>query len=771
VKKVLLLFMLFGLTTVFAVPGATAGGGAEQAIVMYTDSGLALVNDAETYIDEDKGVQPIVENGRTLVPVRFVAENLNMDVSYDADGGRVTLSGGGVVISFVIGGNTMTVNGAELPIDAEDASIAAKTVNDRTLLPLRALAEAVGKRVFYDRGLIIISDTENIYDPETDKAALDGLIRRVNVLPTVGSEAYLEELTGYHFSADQPSWADGGSVAYGPGIPPSAAPSTGFGGAADAAREAMPAPAYVPVPAPSDAGGYSETNTQVAGVDEADLVKTDGTYLYQVTPRSVVITKINPASEMRVVSVIPRDDARVSAVPLEVYVDGGKLAVIGRIRRAAEPIVHDSANLAAPGGRRAPGGTFVRCAVYDISDQAAPALERTFEVEGEYISSRKIDDIIYLISRKPLYHGYEGDPYAALYTDNGGDFRVGLDRIRYFPGFTSPGYLVISSVDVTRPDRAATVETLLGGGETVYASRGHLYVAVGSGGAWGKTDIYKFSLDDGDVTYLKKGTVEGSVLNQFSMDEYNGYFRVVTTERGDRNHLFVLDGAMDRRGVINGIAPGERIYSARFAGDRGYMVTFRQLDPLFAIDLSDPDAPRILGQLKIPGYSDYIHPIDENHLIGFGKDATNEGLYQGMKMAMFDVTDPEKPTQKFAEVIGGRGTESALLQNHRALLYAPELSMLAFPVTVREDNNYGQLTFSGAYVYRFDTEDGFALKGKISQLTEEDLLKLGNYVEYDREILRILYAGGSLITASNAKVQANALDTFVYQNSVDVTEY
>jgi len=198
---------------------------------------------------------------------------------------------------------------------------------------------------------------------------------------------------------------------------------------------------------------------------------------------------------------------------------------------------------------------------------------------------------------------------------------------------------------------------------------------------------------------------------------------------------------------------------------------------LFVMDLSDAYNPKILGNLKIPGYSDYIHPVDENHLIGFGKDATNDGLYQGMKMAMFDVSDVENPKQKFMEIIGDRGTESALLQNHKALLYAPEKNLLAFPVTVREvtendqyQNAYGQLTFSGAYVYNFDTENGFKLKGKITHLSKEEMLKLGNYVDYNNEISRILYAGDSLITTSNSEIQAHSIDKVEYQNGIVIPE-
>jgi len=270
-------------------------------------------------------------------------------------------------------------------------------------------------------------------------------------------------------------------------------------------------------------------------------------------------------------------------------------------------------------------------------------------------------------------------------------------------------------------------------------------------------------------------------LNQFSMDENDGYFRIATTtgsmtgtgESQSKNHMFVLNSDLEVVGKIEDIAPGESIYSVRYMGDRAYMVTFRKVDPLFVIDLAEPQNPQILGKLKIPGYSDYLHPYDENHIIGFGKDAAvvnnEEGswgwadednlaaYYQGMKIAMFDVTDPNNPIEMWKEEIGDRGTESELLHNHKALLFSKEKNLLAFPIsvaTVDEKNakawSYGETTFVGAYVYEITLENGFVLKAKLSELSNEDWKKMGSYYwRGDKDIDRLIYIGDVLYTISD----------------------
>ena len=220
------------------------------------------------------------------------------------------------------------------------------------------------------------------------------------------------------------------------------------------------------------------------------------------------------------------------------------------------------------------------------------------------------------------------------------------------------------------------------------------------------------------------------------------------------------------------------------------MVTFKKVDPLFVIDLKDPENPTILGALKIPGYSDYLHPYDENHIIGFGKDTielSNEdrggigdttAYYQGMKIALFDVTDVNNPKEKFKEIIGDRGTESELLNNHKALLFSKEKELMAFPVTVMEvkgGNNvvsgntpaYGSFTFQGAYVYNINLEEGFKLRAKISHISEEEYKKSGDrWYRSNMNVERIIYVGDDIHTISKGMIKANSINDMKEKGSL-----
>ncbi len=279
------------------------------------------------------------------------------------------------------------------------------------------------------------------------------------------------------------------------------------------------------------------------------------------------------------------------------------------------------------------------------------------------------------------------------------------------------------------------------------------------------------------------------------MDEYNGNFRIATTISGYSNNkdtstsnIYILNKDLNITGSVEGIAPGESIYSVRFLGNRAYLVTFRHVDPLFVIDLTDEQNPKILGQLKIPGYSDYLHPYDENHIIGIGKDVdasidadkvhTEGAVYytaiQGVKISLFDVSDVENPIEMSKVIIGDRGTESLATSDHKAFLFDKEKNLLVIPMVVAElqtgqtKSDQGQFTFSGAYVYKLTLENGFELKGKITHNEDNESFKKSGYYYSggSSDIRRSLYLDDVLYTISNKMIKANDLNTIDEINKI-----
>lgn len=565
---------------------------------------------------------------------------------------------------------------------------------------------------------------------------------------------------------------------------------------------------------------YSTTNVQVQGVDEADLVKTDGRYIYQVNGANLVIVDAQEPERMKVSSRITFKEGQF--MPLEMYVDQDALILIGHTPMPLgipKPVIQDSMNSKGQKIRPMPGyyaGSTVHVKVYDIKDRSSVKLEREIKIEGSYLSSRKIKDSFYLVTNQPIPYyimeNKESEVPAPRYLDTllGEEIQTAdFEDIRYFPNAVEPNYITLLGLNLKTFKEKANIDTYLGQGENIYASSKNLYIAVNryeveqpldtlqnqAEGTAGfqkilpkdtyNTEVYKFGLKDGEFQYTAKGKISGRILNQFSMDEYEEHFRIATTtgemwrsdEWTSKNNVYILDGQMKTVGSLEGIAPGERIYSMRFMGKKGYMVTFRETDPFFVLDLKEPKAPKILGYLKIPGYSDYLHPYDENHIIGFGKEvieAKGAALQAGMKIAVFDVRDVSKPIEKFKTVIGDRGTESPLLRDHKALLFSKEKKLMAFPVTVIENKkvqqdpwSWGEFTFQGAYVYQLDMEKGLSLRDRITHLTPEDYMKAGqHWYESNLNIQRILYIGDTLYTLSNEKIMAHDLKTLELKGSL-----
>jgi inhibitor of cysteine peptidase len=574
---------------------------------------------------------------------------------------------------------------------------------------------------------------------------------------------------------------------------------------------------------------FSSTNVQVAGVDEADVIKNDGKYIYQVKNQQVIISEAYPAQNMKVINTLKFDK---EFTPSQLYVDEKYLVVIGNKYYPLPdpgpepmPLVKESSSkiaLMPPLFRREEA---VKAIVFDISDKNDINQIREVELEGSYISSRKIGSALYLVANKYINFYYIMEQKTGLFTPSykdsavEGDFvNVPYSSIAYFPKTIEPNYMMIGALNLDQPEQKMELSTYLGSSQNVYASGQNLYVVVTQYENIAEppqrdvgvssimpirmpdftTGVFKFSLENGKTKYAGQGSVPGTVLNQFSMDEYDGYFRIATTKGqswmfGDntsKNNVYILDKEMKIAGKLEDLAPGERIYSVRFMGERGYMVTFKNVDPLFVIDLKDPKNPQVLGELKIPGYSDYLHPYDENHIIGFGKETielsnpynpTGEktAYYLGMKIALFDVTDVNNPVEMYKQVIGDRGTDSELLRNHKALLFAKNKNLLAFPVSVAEVKNsrpdpygmpqYGETVFQGAYVYNLDLQNGFVLKGKITHINGQ----IDNYYDWygsGKNIERIIYIGDTLYTVSKSALKANDLTDLKEINTLSIPD-
>jgi uncharacterized secreted protein with C-terminal beta-propeller domain len=434
-------------------------------------------------------------------------------------------------------------------------------------------------------------------------------------------------------------------------------------------------------------------------------------------------------------------------------------------------------------------GVNVLANVYDISNKTNPVLTRTVSFNGTLVDSRMIGDYVYLVVNQ----------IAATYTNNVTNLDVLMPQIEVdnTPNVIQPTaveylslpdvayyFTTIIAINGANDAQQPTYETLLTGATaSIYVSLNNMYLTIPDTTVWGtptsssldsqETIICRAALDNEKVTFEAQGNVPGYVLNQYSMDEYNGYFRVATT-RGwgseSINYLTVLDMNLNIVGSISNIAPGERIYSARFIEDRCYLDTFLQVDPFYVIDLSIPSNPKILGSLNITGFSGYLHPYDENHIIGVGENATaiaEDGgayaLFQGVQLSLFDVSNVSNPIRVANYSIGDRGSDALVLQDHEAFLFDAAKNLLVIPVSVALVNqteyssaipsySYGDLVFQGAYVFNVSLTTGFVLRGSVTHIENSSQLWNTNYY-----VTRALYIGNMLYTVSNAEVKINNL--------------
>jgi inhibitor of cysteine peptidase len=527
----------------------------------------------------------------------------------------------------------------------------------------------------------------------------------------------------------------------------------------------------------ADGGDYSGTNIQVEGVDEADIVKTDGQFIYFAKGTEVIIVQAYPVSEAKVVSRI-----NMSNPVQDIYISSDRLIVF--TSQFPEPMYFYEFDR--------PNEVEYRSilTIYDIADRSNPEEVREINMDGTYFNSRLIDNYLYFIIRNSAYI-YEDDVPLPVIRE--GDTWSSIEaNCIWYPNNTRGwmSYNTIASIDVQSDGGKLTTETfLLDEGSSIYVSPTNMYLT--SEGWWRETKITKIGIEEGEIKFKANGTVPGYVLNQYSMDEKDGYFRIATSgnnnDRRSGNNLFVLNEALETVGSVEGLAKGEQIYSTRFMGDRCYMVTFKITDPLFTIDLSDPENPEVLGALKIPGFSTYLHPYDENILIGIGKETveskTGDFAWQrGVKISLFDVSDITDPKEMAKLEVGDRGSDSNALYDPHAFLFSKARNLLVLPILEAQIDEtdfadgeappdwYGEYVNQGAYVFDI-SEDGIELRGTVSHIEDpEEYLKSGYWFESDLQVQRSLYIEENLYTLSNGMIKVNNIQSLEELAVIDLGE-
>lgn len=615
--------------------------------------------------------------------------------------------------------------------------------------------------------------------------------------------------------------------------------------------------------APSAGSQYSQTNNQVAGVDEADIIKTDGDYIYTISNNNVYIIKAYPGADAQVVATLKYQDSDLQSL----FIQGKHLAVFGNYYNAGFFKETDF--------RPTSGLTFLN--IYELSDPSAPKLVKEYKFEGNYFNARMKGDFAYFVVRSapedrpiPMPLIFEGivnggvpvgDEVVRSDTEDKpipmprmlDDFKrssVPIGDIYYynFP-YRNPQFVTVHAIDLSAPDEPISSKTIaVEYSQNLYMSENNIYITYTEWvqewelrqeisntfleGRISATDlaiiekikaadndvlsqyekqqkisniynsyfyllpqkeqdelndqieglleaklkeigyleytvINKIAVNNGEIKVEGSGKVPGQIINQFSMDENGDNFRIATTlsQRWSRlakqqtestNNVYALDKDMKIVGMLEGLAPGEQIYSTRFIGSRLYMVTFRQVDPFFVIDLSNPREIKELGKLKLPGFSRYLHPYDADTIIGIGQESTEQGRVTGLKISLFDVSDVANPKEAAKFVTDERYAQSTALWEHKAFLFDKEKQLLVIPVYSNEfDSEFGkqQQGYNGAFVFSI-ASDSIKLRGLIDHSRNQT----GQDYYYQPMVERSLWINELLYTKSPALLRINKIE-------------
>ena len=543
----------------------------------------------------------------------------------------------------------------------------------------------------------------------------------------------------------------------------------------------------------SNTKDYSTTNIQVENVDEADIVKTDGDYIYSISEDNVIITDVKDPKQPKVVATIQSED---DDIPEDIILYKDKLVVISAKGNQTQRYYYNNRM-----------NTVVK--IYNITSREKPVLTKSYEMYEPYYTSRCIDNVLYVISSGNLRK--EDDEIVVGYNEDNMEKELSVDKIKYLKDVKTTKQTLISTVDLNNETADIKLDSYLMNISNAYVSENAIYLLnqkynndskipirllFGFKGVFGLedyyemyaesgyyTEIYKFDIKE-DVEYKAKTKVKGKTINQYSLDEKDNHLRIALYDN-DGSRVAIFDEDLKQIGISDNVAKGEKMYSSRFIGDKVYFVTYKTIDPLFVMDLSNEAKPKVLGKLKIPGYSTYLHPYDENHIIGIGMETkeiinrnsngkviSTTAKVVGMKMALFDVSNVNSPVQISSVVIGDSRTTSAILTNPKALLFSKEKSLIAIPVNnysqdfeVTSSNNYETMinnytkygkpyNAEGYFVYNINVQDGFKLKGVITHEKTN-----ATYYYSNSKLLRGLYIDNNLYTVSETMIKVNELDS------------
>lgn len=444
---------------------------------------------------------------------------------------------------------------------------------------------------------------------------------------------------------------------------------------------------------------YSTTNLQMEGVDESDIAKIDGSYIYTVEDKYIVITDIRDGKLEEVTRFLPKDCGAADRV-MEIYVDGDQLILVvqgyetslGESSKAGsdkensdkesadEEIAVSDASEDSAFCYKMNGKSTTQIQVYSIVDRRNPEFEGRLIQDGYYNTSRKIGDVVYLFTQ---YHmtsdvvGYVEKEYTSVIPKVNGE-KVAAGEI-YLPESSGESGILVSSLDVNKPDKVLDSKLVISGYAQTYISKDALYLYEEDYDGAMITNIAKFALDEGRISGVAATAVRGYVRDTFAINASDGYLRVLTTDystEDEVNALYILDENMKLTGQLTGIAPGEEIYAARFMGNTGYFVTYRNTDPLFTVDLSDPAKPEIIGELKVTGFSEYLHFWDDTHLLGIGYESDEKtGNIENIKLSMFNIENPGEVTEE-AKLVLKDVDYSEALYDYKSVIISKDKNLI-----------------------------------------------------------------------------------------------